>query len=248
MTRAASIRMQVEIALEGRIPAALSQRSQAKSSTLMVAPAELKALTGGIPRGALTEIAGPASSGRTAVLHSLLAAATQAQEFCALIDASDSFDPRSASEAGVLAEQLLWIRCPCGHGLERLEKALKSADMLLQSGGWGVVALDLADLPAAVVRKVPLTSWFRLRRAVEHTRTALVVVVQEFSAGASASLALKFSPQPPDWLGGRAKLELAAHTAPLRALRTAVEVSQDRAYRKPPQSTELSFESGCAIG
>src|SRR5579872_262893 len=47
----------------------------------------LDALAGGLPRGCLTEIYGPASSGRTSVMLAALAAATRRGEYCALIDA-----------------------------------------------------------------------------------------------------------------------------------------------------------------
>ncbi len=68
-------------------------------------------LTGGLPRGALSEITGPASSGRTGVMLAALAQATRRREVCALVDASDSFDPASAAAAGVDLERLLWVRC-----------------------------------------------------------------------------------------------------------------------------------------
>src|SRR5690349_22360916 len=71
----------------------------------------LDELSGGIPRGALTEICGPASSGRTSVLLSLMARMTQANEVCAVVDASDSFDPHSAEAAGVELKRVLWVRC-----------------------------------------------------------------------------------------------------------------------------------------
>ena len=71
----------------------------------------IDALTGGLPRGALTEIVGPASSGRTSLLLSLLAQATARQEACALVDASDAFDPESAVAAGIDLKRLLWVRC-----------------------------------------------------------------------------------------------------------------------------------------
>ena len=71
----------------------------------------LDALTGGLPRGCLTEICGPASSGRTTVLLAALAAATRRGEFCALIDASDALDPHSAAAAGIDLDRLLWVRC-----------------------------------------------------------------------------------------------------------------------------------------
>src|SRR5580698_1437042 len=72
---------------------------------------EIDALTGGFPRGCLTEICGPASSGRTSVLLAALAAATRRQEVCALVDSSDAFNPHSAAAAGVNFEKMLWVRC-----------------------------------------------------------------------------------------------------------------------------------------
>ena len=72
---------------------------------------EIDTLTGGLPRGCLTEICGPASSGRTSVLLAALAAATQRQEVCALVDISDAFNPHSAAAAGVNFEKMLWVRC-----------------------------------------------------------------------------------------------------------------------------------------
>ena len=71
----------------------------------------LDALTGGLPRGCLTEICGPASSGRTTLLLAALAAATRRGEFCAVVDASDALDPHSAAAAGVDLDRLLWVRC-----------------------------------------------------------------------------------------------------------------------------------------
>jgi hypothetical protein len=71
----------------------------------------LDQLTGGVPRGGLTEMVGPASSGRTSLMMSLMASVTRRQEVCALIDVTDSFDPKSAQAAGVDLKRLLWVRC-----------------------------------------------------------------------------------------------------------------------------------------
>src|SRR5262252_1714577 len=132
---------------------------------------EVDSAAGGLPRGCLTEIVGPASSGRTSLLLAILAAATAHQEACALVDAEDAFSPHSAAEAGVQLERLLWVRC--GHNAEH---ALKAADLLIQGGGFGLVAMDLGDTPCAIARRISLTSWFRLRRAVEHTPSVLLAV------------------------------------------------------------------------
>ena len=87
------------------------------AATVLTGIEQLDALTGGLPRGGLTEICGPASSGRTSVLLALMAAMTAHGELCALVDASDSFDPKSAEAAGVELRRLLWVRCsPRRHG------------------------------------------------------------------------------------------------------------------------------------
>src|SRR6185312_8831414 len=81
----------------------------------------LDAATGGLPRGALTEIVGPPSSGRTSLLFSVLAQAAARREFCALVDAADAFSPHAAAAAGADLTRLLWVRC--AHNAEHALKA-----------------------------------------------------------------------------------------------------------------------------
>ena len=149
-----------------------------------------------LPRGALTEIVGPASSGRTSLLLSILATATGREESCALVDAEDAFDPASAAAAGVALNRLLWVRC--GHNAEH---ALKAADLLIQGGGFGLTILDLGDTPAAMARRISLTSWFRLRRAVENTPSVLVSVARQTLARTCASMVLECARDHADWWG-----------------------------------------------
>ena len=181
--------------------------------------AALDRVTGGLPRGCLTEICGPASSGRTSVMLAALAAATRRGEFCALLDASDALDPKSASAAGIALDRFLWVRCgedsPQGHRAiektnvadalvrgrasrrtsdafeHRLEQLLRATDLLLESGGFGLIVLDLADLPPQSARRIPLTTWFRFRRAVEHKPTMLLSIEQQPIAGSCSSLLLQ---------------------------------------------------------
>src|ERR1700686_4983985 len=203
---------------------------------------QLDLLTGGIARGCLAEICGTASSGRTSVLLFALARATQRGEVCALVDASDAFNPASAAAAGMEMSSLLWVRCgekypsrkhssaarragcaktsdscqglsscasyqamPSGipqvagkkFGFSRWEsqlgQMLKVTDLLLQSNGFGMIALDLSDVPAPSARRIPLASWFRFRRAIEHTPTALLVLEQQPIAGSCSSVLVKVS-------------------------------------------------------
>jgi hypothetical protein len=151
-----------------------------------------------LPRGCLTEIFGPFSTGRTTLLHSILAAATGRDEVCALVDADDAFDPASAAAAGVRLDRLIWIAC--GHNAEH---ALKATDLLVQGGGFGLVALDLGDAPPEAARRISLTSWFRLRRAVEHTPTVLVALARQSNAKTCASLQLECRRERVEWSGAR---------------------------------------------
>jgi hypothetical protein len=188
---------------------------------------QLDSLTGGLARGCLTEICGAASSGRTSVLLSALARATERGEVCALVDASDAFDPASAAAAGIEMGRLLWVRCgkavpSCQlpvlsssklklpeHNFRnstrcefnrarrvselRLEQVFKVTDLLLQSHGFGMIALDLGDIPAPDARRIPLVSWFRFRRAIEHSPTVLLVLEQQPIAGSCSSALIKVS-------------------------------------------------------
>ena len=65
----------------------------------------------------------------------------------------------------------------------QLGQMLKVTDLLLQSNGFGMIALDLGDVPLPSARRIPLASWFRFRRAIEHTPTALLVLEQQPIAG-----------------------------------------------------------------
>jgi recA bacterial DNA recombination protein len=80
----------------------------------------------------------------------------------------------------------------------RLDQVLKSTDLILQSGGFGLVALDLAGVPEKFVRRIPLASWFRFQRAVEHTKTALLVISEVPCAQTCAALVMKVCNKPPD--------------------------------------------------
>jgi recombination protein RecA len=188
----------------------------------------LDAATGGLPRGCLTEIFGLASSGRTSLLLSILAQTTHRDEVCALVDAEDAFDPASASAAGVHLDRLLWVRC------NSAEHALKAADLLIQGGGFGLVVLDLGDTPPATARRISLTSWFRLRRAVENTPTVLISVARQSNAKTCASLQLECAREQVDWRG-------ALHTSRLLRAVSARATSTQRSKICSPVFTAAAL-------
>jgi recombination protein RecA len=191
----AALRLQVETALAGRVAAPFSYRDRKLVEMVSAGIPEIDALTGGLPRGGLTEICGPPCSGRTSLLVSALASRTAQAEVCALVDGRDAFDPHGAAAAGVELKQLLWVRC------RNIEQALRSTDLLLQGGGFGMIAVDLSDIPAATVRHVPLNAWFRFRRVVEDTPTILMLIEQEPNAKTCASLVLRVGFERAWWVG-----------------------------------------------
>jgi recombination protein RecA len=210
---AAALRSKIELDLRGRVLSPFNYRDRNIFEIVSTGIPEIDAAVGGLPRGAMTEICGPPCSGRTSLLLSALAARTADGEACALVDARDSFDPHQASTAGVALNQLLWVRC------QNADQALRATDLLIQGGGFGLVAVDLSDIAPKIVRYVPLNAWFRFRRAVEDTPTILMVVEQEANAKTCASLVLRLKAQPAEWK------EAVAPQGPVRDLRDLVKYS-----------------------
>ena len=192
--RAAISKREIESALARRFESSSPPRRKFSFETLTTGIAEIEALSNGLPRGAITEITGATSSGRTSVLLSVLAQATWGDEACALIDMGDRFDPASAAYAGIALDRLLWIRCA-----NNLERAFKATDLVLQSGGFGLVMLDMADVAAQYARRIVSSWWYRFRHAIEHTPTALAVVSQTSCVRSCASLSLELKNNSLAW-------------------------------------------------
>ncbi len=189
----AALRSKIELDLRGRVLSPFNYRDRNTFEIVSTGIPEIDASVGGLPRGAMTEICGPPCSGRTSLLISSLAARTADGEACALVDARDSFDPYLASAAGVALNQLLWVRC------QNVDQALRATELLIQGGGFGLVAIDLSDIAPKIVRSVSLNAWFRFRRSVEDTPTILMVMEQEANAKTCASLVLRLRSWPAEW-------------------------------------------------
>jgi recombination protein RecA len=343
-------------------------------------------LGGGFPRGALVEVCGARSSGRTSLSLALLAEATRRQEACAFVDVSDELDPMSVAAAGVDARRLLWVRCggevgaveklefrgkagieegrgkplsysgeitsnrkdgagqgfpvqekPHGfawthprdamRGVEtsipglmrrpskapsyeemsfavrcageqvepdrqpprrgenlqrrlfqreepslkkrewgtsgdaaanafakskssawvrvnakpwkRLEQALKATDLLLHSGGWGVVVVDLGGISWVEARRIPMHTWFRFRRVVENSPTILLVLGEESCAKSCASLVLECRRMGEKWstaLGSATSDETKLGLATLQGFEMQGEIACSRMQRLEVQA------------
>jgi len=115
-------------------------------------------------------------SGSAQVIHALLRQTAADGQFLALVDGADSFDV-SAVEPDVLAH-LLWVRCT------NAGDALKAADLLLRDSNFPLVAIDLKLNSAVQLRKISSSTWYRLGRILEQSRTAVLVITpQAFVSG-----------------------------------------------------------------
>lgn len=175
----------------------LASTLSAQAIVRAVAPSGLvdldRQLQGGWPAGALSEITGARSTGRTRVLISTLASAARQGQVVALVDAFDRFDPRSAAEAGLDLDRLLWVRGASftvelarPMMLDRaVTHAVRAFDLILRAGGFGVVALDLSDAPTRIVRSLPSATWLRLAH-VNDGRPTVGLIVVDVPVGRSA--------------------------------------------------------------
>jgi hypothetical protein len=196
--RAAFSKAEIESEIASRFGSAFKLPEKRPAEIISTGIPQIDAfIFGGLPRGAITEVCGPASSGRTSFMLSALAHASQHEEVCALVDTNNSFDPKSAARAEIKFERLLWIRCA-----NDLEHAFKAADLLLQGGGFGLVLLDLGDVPAKAAKRIISSWWYRFRRTLEATPTALVVIAEESCVRSCATLALALRTETCIWSSG----------------------------------------------
>ena len=282
-------------------------------------------LRGGLPVGSVSELTGPECSGRTSVALSFLARITQADKVCAWIDASNTFDPASASAMRVNLKKLLWVRCgvqaaisaraskrfhfpekyltpsPAKKGLhgggfgphprtevrglsdavgnlfsprcaepqheprpqkdscepslipvtqvvrspkrakqyDAIEQAVRSVDLLLQTGGFSAIVLDLGSVAPEYVTRIELSTWHRYRLAAERTQSSILLLSQYPCAKSSSELQLRLSSAE----------EIRQDTTVFSGMQPHVEVARHRfiqeetkvvPLRKPPQSTRAA--------
>jgi hypothetical protein len=202
MAAAHAIRLQIETKLAQRVPAALTLKiKHAPELFAMGVTAVDEMLGGGVPRGCITEVSGAASTGKTSFALSTIASITQLGNACAWVDVNDALSPEAAAAAGVELGRLLWLRMSAERGKKvgdkpwsRLEQALKATDLLLQTGGFGAIVLDMSDALPEHARRIPLATWYRFRLAAEQARTSLIFLTQSHCTSSCASLALGCEP------------------------------------------------------
>jgi len=124
---------------------------------------------GGLPRAALTELTcASASSGSHLLLGQLLAVTRENGQRAALVDPTDCFDPESYPAAHLA--HLVWAR------RSDTATAMSVTDLFARDANLGLVVLDLREVSARELRRVPAPLWYRLQRAVEGTELTLLVI------------------------------------------------------------------------
>lgn len=167
----------------------LEQKGGDKRGVVATALPRLDALLGGgWPRGVVSELAGPRSSGRTSILFASLAGALKSGGAAALVDAEQSLDARLAAQTGVPLARLLWVHAPG-------TQALRAAELLIDAGGFDLVAVDIGDKNP----RLPDAAWVRLRHGAERQRTVALVVAASPLVHAFASVAVILSRQSVDF-------------------------------------------------
>lgn len=184
-------------------------------------------LFGGLPRGQVSEIHGPASSGRTGIALAVAARSTRAGALAAWVDPQDRLDPRSAGDAGVELGRLLWLR---GAGSRSLLAAISAVGTLLGSGLFELVVVDLGGIGRPGLQRLPGATWIRLQRMLESQPGTLLVIADFHVAHGPAGVSLALRGAGASWSGdpgpGRLLRGLTAEVkAGRQALRgTAVEL------------------------
>jgi len=143
-------------------------------------------------QGAMTELVGPLSSGRTSLLTLCLRDVTRRGALAALVDTDHAFDAAGAAAAGVELSRVLWVRAE-GHR----RHALKAADLLTRCPGFALVVLDLGESPP----RLSVGGAYRLRLAARRSGVALLIVSARRVVGGAAVLAVAARRDRLAWTG-----------------------------------------------
>jgi len=141
---------------------------------------------GGIPRGRVTEIFGPESSGKTTLVQHIIAQAQSSGGVAALIDAEHALDPVYAQNCGVKVDEMLISQPDTG------EQALEITEALVRSGALDVVCIDsvaalvpraelegdMGDAHVGLQARLMSQALRKLTGAIGRSRTAVIFTNQ----------------------------------------------------------------------
>ena len=141
---------------------------------------------GGIPKGRITEVYGPESSGKTTICQHIVAEAQKMGGTCAYVDMEHALDPSYAARCGVDVESLLISQPDTG------EQALEITETLVRSGAVDVIVIDsvaalvpraeiegdMGDSPMGMQARLMSQALRKLSGAIKQTNTAVVFTNQ----------------------------------------------------------------------
>lgn len=141
---------------------------------------------GGIPRGRITEIYGPESSGKTTLALHVIAQAQRNGGYAAFVDAEHAFDAKYARNLGINTEEMLISQPDSG------EQALEIAETLIRSGALDVVVIDsvaalvpraelegdMGDSHMGLQARLMSQALRKLTGVVNKTRTSVIFINQ----------------------------------------------------------------------
>ncbi len=141
---------------------------------------------GGIPRGRITEIYGPESSGKTTLAQHIIAEAQKGGGVAAYIDAEHAFDPLYAEKCGVVLDDLLISQPDTG------EQALEITETLVRSGAIDVIVVDsvaalvpraeiegdMGDSHVGLQARLMSQALRKLTGAISRSRTSVIFINQ----------------------------------------------------------------------
>jgi hypothetical protein len=179
------------LALPGRVHVGLTASAPVRRLPSAVTCVDAL-LDGGWPRGRVSEVLGPLSSGKTSLVLTLLAAATRRGEVVACVDLADALHPQSIARAGADLQRVLWVRPPS------VTDAMRCTELLVHAGGFALVVLDLGAQPP---RRLPSHVWPRLMRAAEQSYTAVIVLAPQRVTGSFSALSLGVRARTALWQG-----------------------------------------------
>ena len=126
---------------------------------------------------------------------------------------------------------------------DAMEQALRSTDLLLQTGGFSAIVLDMGGISPEYVSRVELSTWHRYRLAAERTQSIILLLTQYACARSSAELQLRMHPAEP----------MRTESTVFTGIQPRVEVVRQRftqtqnkvvPLRRPPQrETTASWQS-----
>lgn|SRR5579871_5340882 len=153
--------------------------------------------------------------------------------------------PQKESSEPSLAPITQVVRAPKrARQYDAIEQGIRSADLLLQTGGFSAIVLDMGSVAPEYIARIELSTWHRYRLAAERTQSSILLISQYPCAKSSAELQLslhsaeKIDDETTVFTGMQPRIEVLRQ----RFMQTETNVIP---LRKPPQSAHTARWKNC---